>query len=185
MKRVFCCLLMLCLFVCASAEEYPDGFLFEGGIHWNISADEAAAILGEGVQRSAEHDPEIGSIEGLWVYDAEVAGYPVIALQLVYFEDRLYSFECYFQQANVPDVQALADALSAFLGEAEVYGADAYSLADFISGHKTLYGWKKGEVTEATLTQMNDGAQYGLQILNSAVHSAIEQAYRDAGYLGD
>ena len=187
MKRILCMLLVLvCLFSCALAEEYPDGFLFMDAIHWNTTADEAAAALGEGVQRKMEYDPELGSAEVLAVGDRELAGHPVQTMLVQYYEDRLYYIMCYFNQTEVADVQALADALSSFLGEPEIQEESSLSLSEFLfkmTGNQVLYSWKNGNVTEAELVSMDSQQLYGLMIENTAVSDMFEQALTDAGYL--
>ena len=187
LKRILCMLLVLvCLLSCALAEEYPDGFLFMDAIHWNTTADEAAAVLGEGVQRKMEYDPELGSAEVLAVGDTELAGHPVQTMFVQYYEDRLYFIMCYFRQAEVTDVQALADNLSAFLGEPEIPAESSQSLDEFfliMNGIQVLYSWENGDVTEAELVSMDSQQLYGLMIENTAVSDMFEQALTDAGYL--
>ena len=187
LKRFLCMLLVLVsLLTCALAEEYPDGFLFMDAIHWNTPADEAAAALGEGVQRNAEYDPELGHAEVLLVYDTELVGYPVQRMIVQYYEGRLYYIMCYFNQTEVTDVQALADGLSLFLGEPEIQEDSSHSLDEFLfkmNGNQLLYSWKNGNVTEAQLVSLDSQQLYGLNIENTAVNEMFEQALADAGYL--
>ena len=186
LKRFLCVLLvLLCLLSCALAEEYPDGFLFMNAIHWNTTADEAAAVLGEGVQRNVEHDPELGSAEVLVVDDTELAGHSVQRMIVQYYEDRLYYIMCYFSQTEVGDAQALAEGLSSFLGEPERHEEDSLGLDAFIlemTGSRELYSWKNGDVTEASLMFVDAQQLYGLTIENTAVGDMFKQALADAGY---
>lgn len=175
LKRFFCALLAFaCLLACASAEEYLDGFLFMDAIHWNTTANEAAAVLGE-VERKTEHDPDIGWLEVVLANGVELYGFSGVRVLLFFYNDSLMDISCLFPETEVRDVQTLIYTASEDLGEARIYEKDNY-LMDFMMGANTLCDWKLGEVTRAVLTrESKTEGNYVLYITNEEIGDAFSE----------
>ena len=175
LKRVVCILLAFaCLLSCALAEEVPDGFLFMDAIHWNSSANEVAAVLGE-VERKTEHDPDIGWLEVVLANGMELYGVSGVRMLLLFYNDSLMDISCLFPETEVRDVQALIYVASEELGKARIYEKDNY-LMDFMMGANTLCDWKLGEVTRAVLTrESKTEGNYALNITNEEIGDAFSE----------
>ena len=175
LKRFFCILLVFaCMLAFALAEEFPDSFLFMDAIHWNSSANEVAAVLGE-VERKTEHDPDIGWLEVVLASGMELYGVSGVRVLLFFYNDSLMDISCLFPETEVRDVQALICTASEELGEARIYEKDNY-LMDFMMGANTLCDWRLGEVTHAVLVRESETeGNYVLYITNDEIGDAFSE----------
>lgn len=148
-----------------------------GALSWNMTIDEAMASLGETVQRIDDSDPAIGSATMLTVEGAFIFGAETVYTQLLFWNGEMMSISFYYNEAAVPNEDALIGAVSAVCGPATVFDENTLAPADVFGDRKTLCHWNGIEGTAIALIRATDAEKYIPYTLSFTNNAIFEKMY--------
>lgn len=148
MRRGLIMFLALMLCMTASAEPFV-----ENGIAWSSTPEEVMEILGPDAQCVEQGSDGLGTVTTVGTEEGQFASLPCTCVRAMFWNGALTMVGYFFEESDLPEVQALLDAAVALYGEPNVQADDAVSLEEYVEGAKTLAQWNPDEETVITLSE--------------------------------
>lgn len=150
----------------------PAAFEFPGGIAWAHTADEVEAVYGEACERS-DYGDEFVSLTRLQVQGAEIFGHESTLAVFMFIDEAFYGIVCLYEEAAVPDVQALADGITELYGDPAEIVSSTHNIFVDVIGHEQLFTWNLGSETEISVMDAGEeaAARYAVAIINVPVNN--------------